>query len=111
VGGINTCFGYLMFALWVFLLKNVYLATVVATVINVLFNFNTYSRIVFKSNDHSRVYRFFGVYLFAMSLQLILLRTFAHFGLTNPYLAGGILVLPMAALSFILMRKFVFRAC
>ena len=109
VAGINTCFGYSMFALWVFLLKNMYLAVVVSTVINVLFNFNTYGRIVFKSKDHSRVFRFFGVYLISMSLNMLFLKILSEVGVTNPYIAGAILVLPLALLSFTLMKKYVFN--
>lgn len=109
VASINTCFGYLMFAGCVYLLKNVYVAVVVATIIAVLFNFNTYGRIVFKSKDHSRVYRFFGVYLFAMGIQMLCLKGLSLAGVTNPYIAGGILTLPMAGMSFLLMRKFVFN--
>lgn len=109
VAGINTCFGYLMFAGCVYVLKNVYASVVVATIVAVLFNFNTYGRIVFKSKDHSRVYRFFAVYLFMMGIQMMFLKAFALAGVTNPYIAGGILTLPMAAISFFLMRKFVFH--
>ena len=109
VGGINTCFSYIVFASSVYLLKYVNLAVVVATIISILFNFNTYGRIVFKSKDNSKIYRFFGVYLFTMTLQILLLKALALTGVTNPYIAGGILTLPLAAVSFLLMRKFVFN--
>lgn len=109
VAAMNTCFGYLMFITCVYLLKNEYVAVVVATVIAVLFNYNTYGRIVFKSKDHSKIYRFFGVYLFIMGMQMLLLKALAFLGLANPYIAGGILTLPMAGVSFLLMRKFVFN--
>lgn len=110
VGGINTCFGYLVFAACVYLLKNVYIAVPVATVIGVLFNFNTYGAIVFNSRDYSRIFRFFGIYLLAMGINMGCLRLFAQYGLKNPYIGGAILTLPVAALSFVLMRKFVFNA-
>ena len=109
VAGINTCFGYLMFAVCVFFIKNVYASVVVATIIAVLFNFNTYGRIVFKSKDNSKIYHFFGVYLFIMGVNMLLLKALAMAGIANPYIAGGILTLPMAGLSFLLMRKFVFN--
>ena len=109
VAAMNTCFGYLMFVTCVYVLKNEYVAVVVATIIAVLFNYNTYGRIVFKSKDHSRVYRFFGVYLFIMGMQMLLLKALAFAGLANPYIAGAILTLPMAGVSFLLMRKFVFN--
>jgi putative flippase GtrA len=109
VAGINTLFGYLLFAITVFLLKNVYLSVVLSTIIAVLFNFKTYGAIVFRSHDNSKIFRFFGVYLCTMSVQMILLRAFALAGITNPYIAGGIIILPVALLSFMLMRKFVFH--
>jgi putative flippase GtrA len=109
VAGINTCFGYLIYVGCVYLLKNVYASVVVATIIAVLFNFNTYKRIVFKSKDNSRIFRFFGVYLFTMGIQMSLLKLLALAGITNAYIAGAILTLPMSFMSFLLMRKFVFN--
>ena len=109
VAGINTCFGYLMFAGCVYVLKDKYISVIVATIIAILFNFQTYGRIVFKSKDHSRIYRFFAVYLFMMGIQILLLKILDIAGLKNPYIAGGILTLPMAGMSFVLMRKFVFQ--
>ena len=58
VAGINTLFGFLIYALTVFILKqlfscsNVYLAVVIATIIAVLFNFKTYGTLVFKTKDN-----------------------------------------------------------
>ena len=109
VAGINTCFGYLMFAVVVFFLKNVYVSVPVATVISVLFNFKTYGAIVFKSKDNSKIFRFFGVYFCIMIVQMILLKLLAVAGIPNPYIAGGIILLPCSLLSFFLMRKFVFN--
>ena len=58
--GINTCFGYCTYAICLHLFKqNINLSVVVSTVINILFNFKTYSKIVFKSNDNSRIFKFF----------------------------------------------------
>ena len=110
VAGINTCFGYMTFAVCQYILKNLVAAVIVANIINILFNFKTYGRIVFKSKDHSRVFRFFGVYLCTMAIQLVVLKkVFPHFGLNNPYISVAILTLPLAVLSFVLMRTFVFK--
>jgi len=108
VGGINTIFGYVLFCGVVAVLKNMYISVFVATVIAVLFNFKTYGKLVFKSKDNSKIFRFFGVYLFTMSVQMGLLKLLALAGIANPYVAGGMLMIPMAVLSFFLMRKFVF---
>ena len=110
VAGINTLFGYLIYALIVFFLKNAYVSVVVATIIAVLFNFKTYGALVFKSKDNSKIFRFFGVYLCTMSIQMALLKGLSIAGISNPYVAGGIILLPVSLLSFLLMRRFVFRA-
>jgi putative flippase GtrA len=115
VAGINTLFGFLIYALTVFILKqlfscsNVYLAVVIATIIAVLFNFKTYGTLVFKTKDNSRIIRFFGVYLCTMSLQMLSLKLLSLAGITNSYIAGGVILLPMSLLSFLLMRRFVFN--
>lgn len=108
VAGLNTCFGYLLFAVIVFILKNAYISTIISTIIAILFNFKTYGAIVFKSKDNSRVFRFFGVYSITMCLQLAAFKVFANFGITNPYIVAAIMTLPLAGLSFLLMRRFVF---
>ena len=110
VAGINTLFGLSIFYLTVFLLKNLYVSVVVATIIAVLFNFKTYGALVFKSKDNSRVFRFIGVYLCTMTIQMGLLKGLALVGIPNPYIAGAIILLPVSLLSFLLMRKFVFNA-
>ena len=108
--GINTCFGYCTYAICLHLFKqNINLSVVVSTVINILFNFKTYSKIVFKSNDNSRIFKFFGIYATTTTIQILLLHLLENQGIKNPYLSGGLLIVPMALLSFILMKKFVFN--
>ena len=107
-GGLNTIFGYLSFAFFNFIIGNAYVAVPVSTIAGVLFNFKTYGKFVFKSNDHSMVYRFLGVYLLIIGLQMLSLKWLNNWGVTNSYLAVGIMVLPMSVISFILMRRFVF---
>lgn len=107
-GAINTAFGYVLFIVVLFFLKNVYWSILLSTIIAVLFNFKTYGTIVFKSKSNHLIFRFFAVYGFGMILQMLLFKLFAHFGLTNGYIVGAILLLPMTLLSFLLMKKFVF---
>ncbi|MBY0433311.1 MAG: GtrA family protein [Cyclobacteriaceae bacterium] len=107
-GGLNTAFGYALFALCNLIIGNAYLAIILSTIIGVIFNFKTYGKFVFNSNDHSRVFRFCGVYLLLIVLQMLSLKTLKLIGIDNSYLAGLIIVIPLAGLSFFLMRKFVF---
>ena len=109
IGGLNTVFGYSIFAVYTFLLGNAYLSLILSTVTSVLFNFKTYGVLVFKSHDNSKIFRFFAAYAFIIAIQMVLYNGLTQVGITNPYLAVGILVLPMAMLSFVLLRKFVFH--
>lgn len=108
VGILNTAFGYSLFALFIFLKLHYSLALLFATTLGVLFNFKTIGRLVFKSNDNSLIFRFFAVYGVTYLLNVAGLRLLSYFNL-NMYLAGAILILPMAVISFILHRGFVFR--
>ncbi len=108
-GGLNTAFGYMAFSVFTYLTGNPSISVILANIVGVLFNFKTYGSFVFKSKDNSKIYRFCGAYLFITTVQILSLKGLANFGITNPYLAGAILTLPMAALSFIHIRKFVFH--
>ena len=109
VGGLNTVFGYLMFAVIIYMVKDLYLSVILSNVIAVIFNFNTYGRLVFNSKDYSRVFRFFSVYLLIISTQIISIKLLNHIGISNTYIAAGIVTLPVAVMSFLLMRNFVFH--
>ncbi|HWA33722.1 MAG TPA: GtrA family protein [Cyclobacteriaceae bacterium] len=109
VGGLNTAFGYLIFAFFTYVIGNAYASLVLSTITSILFNFKTYGTIVFKSHDNSLIFRFFGAYLFIIGLQMLGLKWLSSIGVTNPYLAVAILVPFMATLSFVLLRKFVFH--
>ena len=110
IGGLNTAFGYLSFCGFTFLLGNAYTSVILATISGVLFNFKTYGTLVFNSKDNSRILRFFAAYLLLIGIQMVLLKWLNLWGITNPYLAVAIMILPMSALSFIILRKFVFHS-
>ncbi len=107
VGGLNTAFGYGVFALFIFLNFHFAVASFLSTVLGILFNFKTTGVIVFKNHDNGLIYRFFGVYGIVYLLNVFFLKLFdiIHF---NMYGAGFILIFPMAMVSFVLMKKFVF---
>jgi putative flippase GtrA len=108
VGGINTIFGYGLFAFFIYLHLHYSLASLLSTVLGVLFNFKTTGKLVFKSSDNRLIVRFFAVYGMVYVVNVMLLKGFKWFGL-NFYIAGAIIVLPLAVLSFILNKRFVFK--
>lgn len=109
MGGLNTLFGYGLFAFFIFLHFNYLVAITFGTIIAIIFNFKTTGLIVFKSNDNKLIFKFFGVYLIVYILNVIGLRIFNQFNVSN-YIAGAVLLFPMAIVSFLLMRRLVFKA-
>lgn len=108
VGVLNTLFGYSVFAFLIFLKVHYSLAALLSTVLGGLFNFKTTGRLVFRSSDNRLVIKFTGVYVVVYLLNISCLKIFTHFNVSM-YFAGAILVLPMALVSFLLNRKFVFN--
>ena len=106
VGGVNTLFGYGIFALFIYIGINYALAALFATVLGVLFNFKTTGNIVFKSNDNKLIFRFFCVY------GIVYLVGVTYLTILKPYfdiyLIQAVFLLPMALLSYFLNKSFVF---
>ena len=108
VGGINTVFGYSIFALFIFLGLHYVLAALLGQICGILFNFKTTGTLVFKNKDNRLILRFFGVYLVTYLLGIGLLKIFDMYGV-KILVAAAIMLLPMALVSFLLMRRFVFK--
>lgn len=109
VGGVNTVFGYSVFALFIWLGLGKEYAVLLSQICGVLFNFRTTGTIVFNNKDWRQIFRFFAVYLVALFLSIGLLNLFAFYGIGS-YVAGAIIILPVGFLTFLLHRRFVFNA-
>ncbi|MEN6622314.1 MAG: GtrA family protein [Smithella sp.] len=107
VGAFNTLFGYLLFSLFIYFGFHYTLATLLSTILGVLFNFETTGKIVFYNKDNSLVCRFFLVYAAIYILNITFLKMF-DIAQVNMYYAGAILMVPMAFISYSLNLKFVF---
>lgn len=108
VGGINTLFGYGVFALMIWLGLHYGLAAAISTIAGVLFNFKTTGRLVFGSHDNKRIFLFVAAYVTTYLLNLALLELLTRAGL-NAYHSGLLLIIPMALVSYHLLSRFVFR--
>ena len=109
VGLLNTAFGYGVFAFVIFCGFHYIWASLLSTVLGILFNFFATGRLVFNNHDNSRLGRFFCVYgvNFVFGLAGLALLNELRVDL---YLAGLILIPPSAVLTYLLNRLFVFRA-
>jgi len=109
VGGINTVLSYIVFSFFIFIGLHYTLASFLATVLGMLFKFVTYGRFVFNNTRLRLIVRFVIVYAFVYLFWVSGLGLLDRMGF-NDYVAGAIMVTPVAALAFTLNKHFVFAA-
>ena len=108
IGGINTLFGYGVFAVFILVGLHYVLAMLFAQICGIIFNFKTTGTVVFKNRNNRLIFRFFGVYLITYLLNIGALKIFDIYGVSS-LIAQAIIALPMAIVSFILLRRLVFN--
>jgi len=108
-GGVNTAFGYGIYAACIYLGAGYAIASGVSIVCGVLFSYKTTSAMVFGRSYRGSLARYIGSYIIVYAFSVLILRTMDGFGI-NAYLAGVLAAPPCAVLSFALLKLFVFRA-
>ena len=108
MGGINTLFYYGLYSLLLYIGVFYAASVVIATVCGVLFNFQTFGRVVFKNFQARLLGRFVCVYAVLCLTNITGLKLLERIGLENKYIAGAVLTLPVALLGYFLNRTFVF---
>ena len=128
VGALNTLFGYLMYTIFISTpLKREY-ALLLAYMVGVLWNFKTTGVLVFKNNNNKLIFKFISAYVITYFINLLGLNFVNSAGwgkaLANwtlnilnietklnliKYFDQIILVLPIAIISFVLFKTFVFK--
>ncbi len=109
VGAMNTVFAYVIYALFVTIGLVPNLALFFQYIIGVLWNFKTTGSIVFKNNNNKLLFKFIGAYIITFFLNSVLLNFLVEKIKLNDYLAQAILVLPVAIISFLLFKLWVFK--
>ena len=107
VGGLNTAFGYGVYAGCLWLGMHYAIAGAISTVLGVLFNFKSTGRLVFRSRNNGRLPHFVAVYVVTYLFGTLCVGGLLRLGIPA-WLGGLILVLPSAILSYVLNRRFVF---
>ncbi|MEH1806748.1 MAG: GtrA family protein [Nostoc sp.] len=108
VGGINTLFGYSLFALLILLNFHYEIAALISTICGAFFNFKTIGAIVFKNKSNTLIFRFIGVYTIIYSLQLFFIKLLLIYKISL-FMAGALILLPLALISYTLNKIFVFK--
>jgi len=106
IGGVNTVFGYCVFAFLLFFGIHYSLAVLVATILGILFNFQTYGRFVFKNHSWNLLGRFVFVYTSIYLVNITLLLVFDLF-VSNLYISGAMTTPVIAYLGYILNKRYV----
>lgn len=108
VSGLNTVFGYGLFALLIFIGVAYPFALLISTIAGILFNFKTIGVVVFKNHNNILIFKFFAVYGITYLCNLGGLALFISFEI-NIYWGGAILLIPIGLLAFMLNKTFVFK--
>ena len=109
MGGINTLFYYVLYSFLIYIGLYYATAVVIGTVCGVLFNFQTFGRVVFKNIRLCLLGRFICVYTVVCAVNIAGFRLLELVGLMNKYIAGAVLILPGALLGYVLNKMFVFN--
>lgn len=109
VGLLNTFVGYSLYALFIYLGLSYPVAVFFSTVLGVLFNYQSIGKLVFSHEGDSRLLPFIGVYAIVYALNIYGLWQLDLLGLSNKYIAGALLLVPLAVLSFVLNKFWVFK--
>ncbi len=113
VGAVNTVFGFLCFAGFLFILGHqLYLvALVCAHVVSVLFAFVLYRFLVFRVRGHvlSDLWRFETVYLSALAVNFALLPLLVEFADLPVLLAQAMIVFITSVMSWVGHKRYSFR--
>ena len=107
-GIVNTAFGYGLYAAFVALGFNIYLAQVTAHLLGMTFNYFTYSRHAFRDLDVSKG-RFIMSYAVNYLLGLGALWAASQL-IASPYLAGFVAVVVVSLLNYLILKNWVFTA-
>ncbi len=108
VGIINSAVGYGLYALFVALIKNIYIAQIFSHLIGMCFNYVMLKTHVFRGGTPSTP-RYIAAYAANYVLGLALLYVFHHL-VRSPYLAGLLSLVTVASINYFVLRSFVFRA-
>ena len=108
VGILNTLFGYGVWALLMYIGLHYAIATVLSTILAILFNFKTTGVLVFQNKNNKLFWKFMQIYILTMCLSILGLKCAKIAGI-NLYLAGLFLTGIMAIISFLMQRYYVFK--
>lgn len=107
-GGLNTLFGWMIYSLALIFGAHVWLALLSSTLIGIAFNFLSLGGYAFRDLSVQRLPRFVASYLLVYLLNLALISSLQTL-IQNAIWAQLALIPIMAALSYLIMSRWVFK--
>ena len=108
VGGLNTLFGFTVYALFALTEMATWTVLLISNLIGMLFNFFTTGGIVFFDTRISIIPRFLFCYIAIYFIYLELINWLEPI-LNSRILAMALIILPMTILSYLMLKFFVYR--
>jgi len=110
VGLLNTIFYYIVYSTIIFFGYDYKLAVFIATIIGIIFSFNTFKKFVFtnaSSYGNKLFYKFLAAYIILYLVNIIFIKVFYNMG-ADYYYAGFFAIFPYTVLSFLSNKFYVF---
>lgn len=107
VGGVNTAASYAVYAALLFVGLPYTLANLGGLVFGILFSFRTHSALVFRQMGGRRFPRYLAGWALLYGVNILLIGGAMRLGL-DAYWAGALAIPPMALLSYLVQKQFVF---
>ncbi|MGC1853815.1 MAG: GtrA family protein [Candidatus Aquirickettsiella sp.] len=107
VGGLNTLFGYGVYAFFIFIGFHYLYASLFSRLLGFIFNFFTMGKLVFKKLDIKLIKKFIIFNIITYFLFIILIKLFSLWKM-NVYMSGLIASGFMAILSYLINKYLVF---
>lgn len=108
VGIVNTIFGYSLYALFIYIGLTYIISILFSTILGLFFNFKTIGNFVFNSKDKTLIRKFFLVYIIVFIMNILLVKLFKIYSFDD-YISGLLAVIPIAFVSFMLNKYYVFK--
>ncbi|WP_059119621.1 GtrA family protein [Vibrio sp. MEBiC08052] len=108
IGLVNTIFGYSVYSIFIYIGLDYSIALMMATVIGVIFNYNTYRQILFNKKSKKTIFiKFLSSYIIVYFVNLILLD---HLNLLfNEYISQIICIPPVVIFNWVIFKYWVFK--
>jgi putative flippase GtrA len=107
IGGLNTLFGFAVYSLLALSDLSTWMILIASNLAGLAFNFVTTGGLVFRDMSLARVPRFLVCYGVIFVIYLVIIELLSPFT-DGRILAMTIIVLPMAALTYLIQARFVF---